>query len=814
MIQFKKALNDLWLYKSRSFIVIFAIVLGVAGLGTVITAFAILKSDLNANFLNTNPASATLVTKESLSPKLVQKITQQPSIEVAELRKTVAGRVQVRPNKWIPLLLFVVNDFTQMRVATFKLQSGHLPGLGEMLIERDSDRFLREKQKRHISIRLKGDKRQTLAIVGKVHDPGQAPARMEHLVYGYISTATYAQLTNTKQPRLNVLQIRVAQNTDNKTHIRQVAAELNNFLAQNGKTMIQTYIPEPNEHPHQWQVNALLLLIGGIGLLAFVLSSVLVANIVSFLVGQQIRQIGVMKAIGASKYQVMRLYYLVVFILAVIALVFAIPLSTAAGKSFSQFTATQLNFNIFTQTTPYWVYLVLIGIGLLFPLLVATIPIIKGTRLSVRQAIHHYGLNNQAMKTPLFVDQWLRLSSITRLALRNTFRQKWRPILTIATLALGFALYMVSLNVRQSLHYLIDSSAASKNYDLTYRLGEWHNRDTLTQPLQNVEHIKKITYWKTTRAKIQLDDQTMSNSIRLMVPKAKDSTLQLQIVEGNWLNNQTSNQLVINGRLQLLFPHLRVGRKVKLMLNGQVTDFVITGLVKEFNSETMYISEATYSQLFGKQSLVNQAFIAVKNPPKENSGGFWKWIQHLHSNAPGTHHQASDLSKLSQQIEQRWQAAGIEVVRASVKKAELGMVKAHLNILTFMVLAGAILALAVGGLSLVLTINLNIVERTREMGVMRAIGASVKHLFKMLWVENLLLGSISIVIGALLSFPLGVVITSFLGNLMFETPLDYKISFSGSFSSIIIMLVFVRLALALPRRSLRKTSLRKALVWE
>lgn len=810
MIQLKKALNDLWLYKSRSFIVVCAIVLGVAGLGTVITAYSILKSDLDANYLNTRPASATLVTKESLSPQLVQQITQRTDIEVAELRKKVFGRIQVGRNKWIPLLLFVVNDFTQMRIATFKLESGHLPVVGEMLIERDSELFLRRVKTDDLSIRLKGGELQKLRVAGKVHDPGQAPARMERIVYGYISTTTYAQLTKTNQPMLNVLQIRVANNGHSKAHIRQVTNSLKTWLTQQGKTVQYTYIPEPNEHPHQWQVNALLLLIGSIGLLAFILSSVLVANIVSFLIGRQIRQIGVMKAIGASRYQVMRLYYLIVLILTTIALCFAVPLSIASGKAFSQFTAMQLNFDIFTQTTPYWVYLVLGGIGGLCPLLVATVPILKGTGLSVRKALNYYGLTPNATKKHFFIDKWGHFSSVTRLALRNTFRQRWRPVLTIATLALGFALYIISLNVRQSLNYLIDSSAASKNYDISYRLGKWYTRARLKQALAGIEGIGEATLWKATSAKIQLDQYTTSNTIKLVIPKVGDQAIQLPIVKGIWLNNQTPNQLIINGRLQVLFPNLQVGSKVKLVLQGQVVDFTITGLVKEFNSETLYVSEATYNQLFGKKHLANNVFITLNNPSKAQSAS---WLERLHGHVPNAHQQNQQLTKLHQQIEQHWQEAGIEVVGASVKKDELGMVKAHLNILTFMVLAGAILALVVGALSLVLTINLNIIERTREIGVMRTIGASMRTVFRMLWIENLYIGCISIIIGFLLSFPLGVAITRFLGNLIFETPLDYKISIPGSLSVIIIMLVFVRVALALPRRSLRKTTLQKALTW-
>ena len=810
MTQLKKALNDLWLYKSRSFIVIFAIVLGVAGLGTVITAYSILRTDLNANFLNTHPASATLVTEKALDRQLVQKIRQRPDIEEAELRKIISVRIQVRQKKWIPLLLFVVNDFNNLRIATFTLKSGKMPGLNEMLIERDSEMFLRSVNYNKVNIQLKDGTQLIWGISGKVHDPGQAPARMERVVYGYISKETYAKIT--KKPLLNRLQLRVVQNKLDKQHIAEVVAKLGTMLTKSGNPVLYSYIPEPEQHPHQWQLNALLILIGSIGLLAFALSGVLVANIVSFLISQQIQQIGVMKAIGATKFQLMKIYYFIVLTLGTIALIFAIPLSISSGKMFSQFTAMQLNFDIFTQSPPFWVYLVLVSIGLLFPLLVATIPILKGCQISVREALNYYGLADSRSQMRSFINRLNFLSATTKLSVRNTFRQKWRPVLTIGTLTLGFALYMVSLNVRESLSYLLQQSSDSKKYDMSYRLGQFYDQNKLGKAIASIGGIEKVAFWKTTKAKIVLPNRSTSNNIKVVVPKVKDKILDLELVKGHWLNNGSPHQLVINGRLQLLYPHLKVGSKVNLLMNNQTVSFTITGLVKEFQGETFYMSNDTYSQLFGKTDLANQVFLVLKNQTKGTSGGMQSLMNQVHGTSI-ENNQRKELASLNRQIESQWQAAGVQVVGASVKKDELRMVEAHLDILTFMVLFGAILALVVGALSLILTINLNIVERTREIGVMRAIGASTNTIFKMIFTENLIIGVISVIIGFVLSLPLGVMITNFLGNLIFETPLDYKISIPGSLSVILIMLIFIRIAIALPRRKIKKVAIREALVF-
>lgn len=52
--------------------------------------------------------------------------------------------------------------------------------------------------------------RTALVISGSVHDVGQAQARMENIVYGYINLATLVQLG--EEPSLDQLNILVAQN--------------------------------------------------------------------------------------------------------------------------------------------------------------------------------------------------------------------------------------------------------------------------------------------------------------------------------------------------------------------------------------------------------------------------------------------------------------------------------------------------------------------------------------------------------------------------------------------------------------------------
>ncbi len=132
----RKALRDLWLNKARSFLVILAISIGIFGLGLVTNSYAILVRKMDKNYMQTNPAAATILTTP-LDDKFLQSVKDLPQIEEVEARRMVVGRVQVGPDEWKNIWLFVVNDFYNLRLDKFFPGSGsHPPQEGEILLER------------------------------------------------------------------------------------------------------------------------------------------------------------------------------------------------------------------------------------------------------------------------------------------------------------------------------------------------------------------------------------------------------------------------------------------------------------------------------------------------------------------------------------------------------------------------------------------------------------------------------------------------------------------------------------------------------
>ena len=137
----------------------------------------------------------------------------------------------------------------------------------------------------------------------------------------------------------------------------------------------------------------MVFLLTALGLLTLVLSGFLVVNTISALLAQQVRQIGVMKAVGARSRQIAGMYLVMVLVLGLLALAVAVPLSHSGRSGHRRGSLPgMVNFDIRSLQTPLWVFGVQATAALLVPLLAAIFPVRGGTRITVREAITSYGL--------------------------------------------------------------------------------------------------------------------------------------------------------------------------------------------------------------------------------------------------------------------------------------------------------------------------------------------------------------------------------------------------------------------------------------
>jgi putative ABC transport system permease protein len=356
----RKAVRDFWYQRARTALVVLAIALGISAFAAVLSSYAILTRELDRGYLDTNPASAVLRV-DSIDDDLVKAILKNPEVSDAEPRRTISGQIKAGPVQWRNLRLFVVHDYGDIRVSKLVPERGAWPpATGEILIERDAFQVANANIGDAVTVKTANGIEQPLAISGSVHDVGQAQARMENIVYGYVNLATLVQLG--EEPTFDQLNILVAQNRFDEEHIKRVAADVEKLIESRGRKVLRVEVPQPGKHPHSELTGMLLLAMSSFGLFVLVLSGIIVINLLTAMMASQVRQIGVMKAIGGTRRQIAGIYFGQALFLGIAAVIVSVPLGIIGSRALCRYMAMFLNFDINSFAVPFWVYLLVAGL--------------------------------------------------------------------------------------------------------------------------------------------------------------------------------------------------------------------------------------------------------------------------------------------------------------------------------------------------------------------------------------------------------------------------------------------------------------------
>jgi putative ABC transport system permease protein len=135
------------------------------------------------------------------------------------------------------------------------------------------------------------------------------------------------------------------------------------------------------------------------------------------------------------------------------------------------------------------------------------------------------------------------------------------------------------------------------------------------------------------------------------------------------------------------------------------------------------------------------------------------------------------------------------------------------SIVTSMLLTLAIIVAVVGGIGLMGALSISVVERTKEIGVLRAVGARSGTIMSMFVMEGVLEGLLS----WLIALPISLVISPFMSNAMgqaiFSMNLDYQYSYQAVVIWLVIVLIISTLASILPARNAIRISVRASLAY-
>ena len=286
-------------------------------------------------------------------------------------------------------------------------------------------------------------------------------------------------------------------------------------------------------------------------------------------------------------------------------------------------------------------------------------------------------------------------------------------------------------------------------------------------------------------------DGTESDPVFMRAPQPDSALIRPRIAEGRWLLPNDENAVVINTMFLKDEPDLKVGSSLKLKISGKETDWQIVGIASGTPPAPML--HVNYPYMARLMGAVDQAGVAI---------------------VVTTQRDPASQAAAAKALEEHLKSVGMEVNYRQTSSEERTQIIARFEVLIVFLLVMAVLLAVVGAIGLTGTMSLNVLERTREIGVMRAIGASDGSVFQIVVVEGLLIGLISWCFGALLAYPLGKLLSDAIGNITMKTAMDYAFSVNGMVGWLVIASVLAVIASLLPARNASRVSVRDVLAYE
>jgi putative ABC transport system permease protein len=746
--RWKKVAGDIVQSQGRLAMMLAAIVVGVFAVAAISTAYAILGRELDRSYLATNPATA-LLDVSHLDAAAVAGARQQAGVAWAESGGRVSARIEVRANTWLPMLLFVVPDFTNLRIATMQLEGGRWPSEAPgIALERTAVSVAATALGGKITVRIPNGVPHTLVVTGVVHDPSLAPAWQEQTVYGYVTPATLRLLDEGAD--LHVLKLIAREPTDNPVSIEHSVVDTAKWLRRAGYAVGEIRIP-PHHHPHQWQMISAIRMLLAFSILTLILGAILTATLMASLLAPQVRQIAVMKAIGANTAQIMGLYVALVTAIGIVAVSLGLPLGIMAGRELAQNIAGLLNLDLASLSVSHWIYIgqALAGVGL--PLLIALIPIRNATRRTVRESLNDFGVASSSRLG--FLARWTsRIKArdpALVLAVRNSVRRKARLVLTLALLATAGALFLTSLNVKAAWRQNLIDAARERHFDTEIQFARAAPAATAVAVVSALPGVAGVEPFSEGPAALDRPDglnivKTYPDgghgSLRVDALPPDTAFVNPTLIDGQWLGADLDGA-VLNRQALPFFPGLRIGDPIRVTVGGVHLNLRIQGIVREHMTHaTVYVSSDTYARAMSAPGMTQGIRVALKD------------------------HDENSAIKTAAAIESSLENSGSGVAE-STSQAQLGRALAgHLFILILIMIMTSILMAFVGLLGLAAAMATGVLERTREFAVMRAVGASRTTILLSVVGEGAVVGVLSVAAAALLSAPLTVAVSYVVGT--------------------------------------------------
>ena len=237
---------------------------------------------------------------------------------------------------------------------------------------------------------------------------------------------------------------------------------------------------------------------------------------------------------------------------------------------------------------------------------------------------------------------------------------------------------------------------------------------------------------------------------------------------------------------------IQVGDEVKLTIGRRESSWTVVGLVLNINNDQRE-NFVPFDALAREAGAVNKSNVVIVTTKA-----------HDFETQQRVGHDLNDAYTVNR-IEDVSVQGAEEVKERNLSQFEVAI---------YLMLAMAGLAAVVGSIGLASTMSINVIERAREIGVMRATGATSPTVASIFVGEGVFVGLLSWLLAVPLSYPAAMMFGNAVGDTLLHIPLEFSYSTSGVFLWLVIVVALSTLASLWPALRATRISVQEALAYE